>query len=112
MGRREHGEDVIGSGDAHRAGGDRGIREGHGRRHGGLADIGEAHIDQAAADRLPRLEILGRSSHYLNKSGVSKGVLVTYTPLDGETMFVKLTGPKDVVKTQVGQFEAFCRSLR
>jgi len=77
-----------------------------------LGEVGEAHIDQAAADRLPRLEILGRSSHYLNKSGVSKGVLVTYTPLDGEAMFVKLTGPRDVVKTQVVQFEAFCRSLR
>lgn len=77
-----------------------------------LGEVGEADIDQAAAERLPRLEILGRSSHYLNKSGATKGVLVTYTPLEGETMFVKLTGPKDVVKAQIGQFEAFCRSLR
>jgi hypothetical protein len=77
-----------------------------------LGEVAESHIDQAAADALPRLQILGKPSHYLSRSGASKGVLVTYTPLDGETMFVKLTGPKDLVMTQRKQFEAFCRSLR
>lgn len=76
-----------------------------------LGEVAEPHIDQAAADALPRLQILGKSSHYLSRSGASKGVLVTYTPLDGETMFVKLTGPKDLVMTQRNQFEAFCGSL-
>jgi hypothetical protein len=77
-----------------------------------LGEVAEPHIDQATADKLPRLQVLGKPSHYLNRSGASKGVLVTYTPLDGETMFVKLTGPKDLVMTQRKQFEAFCGSLR
>lgn len=77
-----------------------------------LTEIGKLDVDQVAADKLPRLKILGASSHYLNASGATNGVLATYTPLDGETMFVKLTGPKDAVKTQIQQFEAFCTSLR
>ena len=77
-----------------------------------LGEVGEAHIDQAASDQLPRLQILGRPSPFLRKSGASKGVLVTYTALEGETMFVKLTGPRDAVSAQGAQFEAFCKSLR
>jgi hypothetical protein len=65
------------------------------------------------AGALPKLPMLGGEAWYLDLSaGAGDGMLAVYAPVDGQTVFVKLTGERAALRAQRPQFEAFCRGLR
>ena len=71
---------------------------------------------------LPRLTVLGQPSVLVEVSGsqgatsgdsqLGNSLLGVVCLLDGGSVFVKMTGPEDVVREEVDRFKSFCESLR
>lgn len=76
--------------------------------------------DQVAA--LPRIEVLGIPSTFVEVEGTYRGMsgpeqqgamlLAVACELSDFSVFVKMTGPTDVVKAERDKFISFCKSLR
>jgi hypothetical protein len=65
--------------------------------------------DKIAA--LPEVPVLGRSARMIEIDGGKVGMLGLVCELEGRTVFVKMTGPMDVLRAERERFVAFCRSL-
>ena len=71
---------------------------------------------------LPKLPVLGREATYLELEGdftdmqaaTQPGykMLGLICPLEGRSLFIKLTGPKTLVDSQVDEFKSFVSSMR
>lgn len=84
----------------------------------GLADLAAAELA-----KLPKLAVLGREATLVDLSGKLTDSMTNRTienarflglicPLEGWTLFAKMTGPEAEVTTQKEAFISFCRSLR
>jgi hypothetical protein len=75
--------------------------------------VGLPAMGPAALGALPRLEVLGRPAPFvaLFPEGDAHGLLGLVVPLEGRTLFVKMSGPSDQLRARQAEFEAFCRSL-
>lgn len=83
----------------------------------GLPPLSDAEIAQ-----LPRLDVAGQSApmveatgHYTGMGDVSEDgstLLGVVCPLGGETLFVKMVGPQQLVLGEKDRFVAFCESMR
>jgi carboxymethylenebutenolidase len=85
------------------------------RQQMGLGPLSEAEI--AASPVTPmfgRMATLVRAEGTMEVDGSKRPSLLlgAIAPLEGETLFVKLTGPTADVEAAAGAFTAFCRSLR
>ena len=86
----------------------------------GQMGLGPSNEDEIAA--LPTIMFLGQPALYATMDGVFSGMgsapkegyrlLGTILSSDQFTLFVKMTGPVDVVKEEEENFKLFCASLR
>ena len=84
--------------------------------------MGQPPLDGPALAELPVLTILGKPSPMIEIAGSFTGMdgqggeafalLGAICPLDGETLFVKMTGPASEVQANKDKFAAFCESLQ
>lgn len=85
--------------------------------------MGQAPLTEEEIDKLPRKPLIGAPAHYLSIDGEFKGVGAESGQKDYRmlgiiqqapelTMFVKMTGPKDLVEKNTAAFEAFCASVQ
>jgi hypothetical protein len=84
--------------------------------------MGQPDLDAAAIAALPRINILGVESplidiagDFTNMDGSAQPgarMLGTVTLLDGQSLFVKMTGPDAEIAAERDHFIAFCQSLR
>lgn len=84
--------------------------------------MGQADLSAAEVEALPKMEVLGRPSVMVEIEGAFTGMtgqqhmdyllVGLVCPLGDETLFVKMTGPKDAVAAERERFQAFCQSLR
>lgn len=85
--------------------------------------MGQAPLTEEEIEKLPRKSLLGTPSHFLSIDGEFKGVgaetgqagfrmlgMIQQAP--ELTIFVKMTGPKDIVEKNTAAFEAFCASVQ
>ena len=96
---------------------------------GGLADnlnrwqrqMGQPALPDAAIEALPRISVFGEDRHLLEAYGAftgmtgkrieDAGMLAVPCFLGSRAVFVKLTGPAQLVRDEKENFIAFCRSL-
>ncbi len=79
-------------------------------------------LSPAEVEALPKLQVLGKPSTFLEVEGTFRGMsgpeqegfmlLAVACELPGFSVFVKMTGPTDVVKAEREKFLSFCKSLR
>lgn len=84
--------------------------------------MGQTPLDAAALEALPKITILGKPSPMIEIEGSFAGMdgqggegfmlLGAVCPLEGETLFVKMTGPAAIVKQEKDNFVAFSESLK
>ncbi|GMV92949.1 MAG: hypothetical protein AMXMBFR82_27270 [Candidatus Hydrogenedentota bacterium] len=84
--------------------------------------MGQAPLDGPALAELPTITILGKPSPMIEitgdftdmdgQGGDAFALLGAICPLEGETLFVKMTGPASEVQANKDEFIAFCESLR
>lgn len=85
--------------------------------------MGQPALTEAEIDKLPRKKLLGTDSHFVSVDGDFKGVgaeaaqsgyrmlgIIQQAP--ELTIFVKMTGPKDLVEKNAAAFDAFCSSVK
>lgn len=85
--------------------------------------MGQPPLTEEEIDKLPRKSLLGTPSHFLSIDGDFKGVgaenaqtgyrmlgMIQQAP--ELTIFVKMTGPKDLVEKNAAAFELFCASVQ
>lgn len=85
-------------------------------------EMGQPHLTSAELASLPVLEMAGRDAALLEVTGDFAGkmggqldramLLGVVCPLDDQVLFVKLTGPEDMVRPERDNFIRFCESLR
>jgi hypothetical protein len=85
------------------------------------AQMGQPPLEEAAVSALPVLEVLGKSSPWVEVRGAFTSasgaatddalLLGLVCPADAFSVFVKMTGPATVVEAQRDAFLAFCTSL-
>jgi hypothetical protein len=73
--------------------------------------VGASELDAAALDALPRIQMLGASVSLLESYGPKEGVVGAVARLGGDSLFAKLTGPKDAVRAARDGFVEFCQSV-
>lgn len=73
--------------------------------------IGLAAATPAEIDGLATLDVLGVKARLVEITSGANGVLGLVAETGAQTIFVKMTGPADVLKSQRERFLAFCRSL-
>lgn len=73
--------------------------------------IGLAAATPAEIDALATLDVLGVKARLVEITSGANGVLGLVAETGAQTVFVKMTGPPDVLKAQRERFLAFCRSL-
>ncbi len=84
--------------------------------------MGQTALGEAELAALPTLDVLGKPSALLEVTGSFSGMGAEPTPdallyglvceLEGNSVFVKMTGPKSVLEGQKEAFQNFCKSLR
>jgi hypothetical protein len=87
------------------------------------SQMGQQPLSEEEIEKLPRKTLLGTQAHFLSVDGDFKGVgaesaqsgyrmlgLIQQAP--ELTIFVKMTGPKDLVEKNTAAFEAFCASVQ
>jgi len=84
--------------------------------------MGQPSLTGAEIDALPTVSILGIDAPFVQSRGDFTGMrgdtipdqmlLGAVAPLDGQTIFVKLTGPAAEVEGYVEAFQQFCASMR
>ena len=85
--------------------------------------MGQPPLTEEEIEKLPRKTLLGTPSHFLSIDGEFKGVgaetaqkgfrmlgMIQQAP--ELTIFVKMTGPKELVEKNTAAFEAFCASVQ
>ena len=85
--------------------------------------MGQPPLTDAEIDKLPRKPLMGGESHFVVVDGAFKGMgaesaktgyrllgLIQQAP--ELTIFVKMTGPKDLVDQNTAAFDAFCASVQ
>ena len=87
-----------------------------------LAQLGNEPIDQEKLEQLPTVTMFNQVVPVLRCEGIYGGMsgpkkegymlLGTAVEHKGQSLFVKLVGPKAVVTANQKQFEAFCASLK
>jgi len=83
--------------------------------------MGQPVLSELELAALPKLNVLGRESAMVEIKGeytgmgetrdANYGMLGLVCPLEGQTLFVKMVGPAEVIAGQTDQFKAFCTSL-
>ncbi|NUM56639.1 MAG: hypothetical protein HUU46_23680 [Candidatus Hydrogenedentes bacterium] len=80
-------------------------------------------VDEAAISALPKKPLLGGQAAYVELDGNFKGmggdqdnpdfrmVGLVLERVGGESVFVKMTGPKAIVEQEMAKFDAFCASI-
>jgi hypothetical protein len=84
--------------------------------------MGQPPLDAAALDALPTLRVAGREARLVEARGTFTGMgggttadaalLGVVCPLEESVLFVKMTGPLDVVARERDRFLSFCESLQ
>lgn len=84
--------------------------------------MGEDSLDDDELEALPRVPMLGRMAITIRVAGSYTGMsgesypdallLGAICELDGETVFVKMIGPRNEVEAAEASFAPFCRGLR
>ena len=76
--------------------------------------IGRDPMSTSEIDALSRWNVLGRPSIYVPLLGTGKadGLLGVIVPLDQSTLYIKMTGPSDVLQAREGEFRAMCEGLK
>ena len=85
--------------------------------------MGQPALTDADIEKLPRKTLLGTEAHFVTIDGDFKGVgaeasqsgyrmlgIIQQAP--ELTIFVKMTGPKDLVEKNAAAFDAFCGSVK
>ncbi len=85
-------------------------------------EMGQPALGATEIAALPEVNVLGGAGKlvevegdYAGKTGVNMErakMLGVIAPLDGQVVFVRMTGPLDAVREERGSFIAFCESLR
>ena len=70
-----------------------------------------APLPADAIAKLPTLPVLGRPSPFVEVDGGKLGMYGLVCELDGQTVFVKMTGPMDALRAERDRFVEFCKSL-
>src|SRR5690606_21160343 len=83
--------------------------------------VGAGPLTQAQVAALPKVALLGSEAPIVEAAGTFQGmndgpregfaVLGTLASAGDAMVFVKMTGPQDVVRAERERFLAFCRSL-
>ena len=79
-------------------------------------------LEDQAIGALPTLTVLNGPAIFVEMEGTYRdmsgstlenaGFLGVVRPLDGQTLFIRMTGPAEAVRAQKAAFRAFCESLR
>jgi hypothetical protein len=73
--------------------------------------LGLTGITQADLAALPTVHMLGQDALVVECNGTAASLVGAACTASGRSVFVKMTGPRDLVKAQRGAFLAFCSSL-
>ncbi len=83
---------------------------------------GASALSPAQIESLPKIDVLGTPSPFIEVEGTFRGMsgpeqegfmlLAVACELPGFSVFVKMTGPTEVVKAEREKFISFCKSLR
>lgn len=88
------------------------------------SQIGAAALTDEEIDKLPRKNFLGGPAHFVSVDGDFKGMGDAASAKSGYrllglihqaqelTLFIKMTGPKELVEQNAAAFEAFCQSVQ
>lgn len=88
------------------------------------AQVGAGPLTDEEIEKLPRKDFLGRPAHFISVDGAFKGMgdeasakqdyrLVGLIHQASElTLFIKMTGPKELMEQNMAQFDAFCASIK
>ena len=79
-------------------------------------------LSEAEVEALPKKKLLGEDALFLDVEGDYRGMGTAAMPdyrmlglvlpqAGGQAVFVKMTGPKDVIGAQLDNFDAFCASI-
>jgi hypothetical protein len=71
-----------------------------------------APLPEAAIAALEKIPVLERDARFVEIDGGQVGMLGLVCELGAQTVFVKMTGPMDVLRAERGRFVEFCKSLR
>ncbi|MBI3118709.1 MAG: hypothetical protein HYZ00_08495, partial [Candidatus Hydrogenedentes bacterium] len=84
--------------------------------------MSQAALTAPELEQLPKIDILGKPSTLVEVEGslikmdgaIQENAMMigAICPLEGRTIFVKMTGPAEEVKAQKDNFVAFCQSLK
>ena len=84
--------------------------------------MGADPLSAAALEALERVRVLGLDAPLVEVPGSYRGMngeqvpdallIGTVVPLEGRTLFIKLTGPRALVESERDAFLSFCKSLR
>ncbi|MBI2422103.1 MAG: hypothetical protein HYV27_04670 [Candidatus Hydrogenedentes bacterium] len=88
-----------------------------------FAQVGQPPLTPEAIEALPKIAMMGQESLFVDVSGDFQGMSATEKQsnyrllgvvcmLDGQSVFVKMTGPAEVVEAEKENFLAFCSSLQ
>lgn len=73
--------------------------------------VGLPPVTSAEVGGMPRIPMLGGEALLIEAMGAEKAILGTVSLLPGRAVFVKMTGPPDLVAQEKTRFVAFCGSL-
>lgn len=86
------------------------------------SQMGQPPLTAEEIAALPKVDVLGKASpfveisgSYTDMAGAEHGNALLYAliaELDGETLFVKMTGPENLMRAEKDHFMAFCQSLK
>lgn len=73
--------------------------------------LGQTPLSAADVSALTVVPVLGRDARFVEIDGGASGLLGLVCELGAQTVFVKMTGPMDVLRAERDRFIAFCKSL-
>ncbi len=77
----------------------------------GLPEVTDAEAERQAIER----QVAGRNAYYVdlfNKAAGQKRILGIVIPMGRESLFIKMTGPHEVIGKHMDEFEAFVKSFK
>lgn len=74
--------------------------------------LGLTSIESGQLDLMPTVSVLGHDARLVESDGVGASLIGAACMGADRSVFVKMTGPKDLVKAQRGAFLTFCGSLK
>lgn len=73
--------------------------------------LGQTPLTAADVAALTVVPVLGRDARFVEIDGGASGLFGVVCELGAQTVFVKMTGPMDVLRAERERFLAFCKSL-